>query len=391
MNEEQSVGISVVHLTTVHSRGDTRIFLKECRSLAAKGHVVTLIVADGKGEEVSHGINVVDAGRPRGRIHRMTSIVSAALEQAIALDADFYHLHDPELLSIAGRLKRLGKTVVFDSHEDTQATIQSKPYLPLGCRAVVATLYKCYEAWICRRLDAVITATPFIRTKFLSINPTTVSVNNYPLMNELSGGIVERRIDKPRICYVGGISEVRGIREVVQAMAGVSRVTRLLLCGRFTGRDLRSRLEKLRGWEQVDYVGWLSREELRFALSHVVAGLVTFHPEPNHLNAQPNKMFEYMSAGIPVIASKFPLWQKIVEDNDCGVCVDPQDPEAIAEAISYLVGNSARAQEMGENGRKAVQDKYNWSVEEEKLLGLYEQLRNQRDWTSARTSTIPSS
>jgi glycosyltransferase involved in cell wall biosynthesis len=93
---------------------------------------------------------------------------------------------------------------------------------------------------------------------------------------------------------------------------------------------------------------------------------------PNHIDAQPNKMFEYMSAGLPLIASDFPLWREIVEGNDCGVCVDPADPAAIAEAIDRLVENPDLARRMGENGQRAVHERYNWAIEEKKLLALYD-------------------
>ncbi|MBD3768073.1 MAG: glycosyltransferase, partial [Gammaproteobacteria bacterium] len=100
-------------------------------------------------------------------------------------------------------------------------------------------------------------------------------------------------------------------------------------------------------------------------------GLVTFLPAPNHIDAQPNKMFEYMSAGLPIITSIFPLWREIVEGNQCGLCVDPLDPQAIGEAIQYLIDNPVEAEQMGKNGRQAVEQKYNWTIEEQKLLDLY--------------------
>jgi glycosyltransferase involved in cell wall biosynthesis len=118
----------------------------------------------------------------------------------------------------------------------------------------------------------------------------------------------------------------------------------------------------------------VGREGVREVLGRSVAGLVTFHPLPNHIDAQPNKMFEYMSAGIPVIASDFPLWREIIAGNQCGLCVDPNNPTAIAAAIQYLVLHPHEARRMGENGRKAVLDRYNWSAEEQKLFRLYEDI-----------------
>jgi glycosyltransferase involved in cell wall biosynthesis len=85
----------------------------------------------------------------------------------------------------------------------------------------------------------------------------------------------------------------------------------------------------------------------------------------------PVKMFEYMAAGIPVIASNFPLWQEIFSTSECGICVNPLDPKAIGEAIQYLMDHPDEAEQMGRNGRKAVEEKYNWVIEEKKLLDLY--------------------
>jgi len=105
-----------------------------------------------------------------------------------------------------------------------------------------------------------------------------------------------------------------------------------------------------------------------------MAGLVLYHPVPNHTDAQPNKLFEYMSAGIPVISSNFPLWKEIVEGHQCGICVDPLKPDEIAKAIQWILDNPEKAKKMGENGRRAVEEKYNHTVEEKKLLTLYKLL-----------------
>lgn len=363
----------VGHLTSVHGRHDVRIFLKECRSLAHAGYAVSLIVADGAGDETKDGVEIHDVGASRGRIDRMRRTTARVFEKARDLDLDLYHLHDPELIPIGLKLKRLGKRVIFDAHEDVPKQLLGKPYLSKPAKSILSRVFAVYEASVCGRFDAIVAATPSIRDKFSSINRRSIDINNFPLLGELA----EEEIGpgrRPYICYVGGISAIRGIRELVMAMALIKSDARLQLCGQFAEPEVEREVKRMPGWARVDELGFVDRLGVREVLSRSAAGIVTFHPLPNHTDAQPNKMFEYMSAGIPVIASNFALWRDIIAGSGCGLCIDPLEPGAIAEAIDFLMENVEQARGMGERGRAAVQDQYNWAVEERKLLALYREL-----------------
>lgn len=365
--------IKVCILTTVHPLTDTRIFHKQAKSLARADYEVTLVARHDR-DEIVDGIRVVALPKPANRIERMTKTVWSAYRKAVHVDADIYHFHDPELIPAGMRLKRMGKTVIFDSHEDVPKQLLGKPYLNKPAKIILSRCLELYEKYSCRRFDAIVAATPFIRDKFLKINPDTVDINNFPLIGELASGQVEWSIKQNHVCYIGGIGTFRGIEEMVKAMALVKAPARLQLGGLFDEKVTEARITALPSWGKVDALGYLNRKAVRDVLARSMAGLVTLHPIVNYIDALPVKMFEYMIASIPVIASNFPLWREIIEGNKCGLCVDPLNPSEIAKAIDYILTHPAEAQRMGENGLRAVKEQYNWDIEEKKLLEFYQRV-----------------
>lgn len=364
----------VVHLTSVHQRYDTRIFIKQCRSLAKAGFDVSLIVADGKGDEVTDdGINIHDVGTLPGRLNRIFRTTRRVYARAESLNADLYQFHDPELFPTGLKLRRHKKVVIFDSHEDVPKQMLGKPYLNAQLLKLVAFIFAKYEAWAVRRLSATIGATPHIAKKFSAMSVHTVNVNNFPQIGELENS-VPWSDKEDEICYVGGIAAIRGVIPLITSLELTRCKARLNLVGDFSEEGTERTAMTLSGWRLVNRHGFLHREGVRDILARSVAGVVNFLPLPNHIDAQPNKMFEYMAAGVPIIASDFPLWREIILGSNCGVCIDPSDPGAISAAIDKFVGNKKLAEQMGQNGKRAVLDTYNWQMEEPKLIKLYQDL-----------------
>ncbi|WP_207765299.1 glycosyltransferase family 4 protein [Solitalea longa] len=372
-SSSQPPQIKVCHLTSVHKRYDPRIYYKECRSLAKAGYKVHLIVADGLGDETKDGVNFNDVGASKGRFNRFVSTSMKIYKKAKEINAEIYHLHDPELLPVGYMLARKGKKVVYDAHEDVPVQIKAKAYINPLIKQPLSSSVKIVEDYIVKNIAGVITATPYIRDRFLPLNKNSVDVCNYPLINGTSIVKTKWELKNDSICYVGGISEVRGIKQMVEAMKYLNGY-KLNLGGEFETDQLREETVKIEGWSKVNELGFLNRDKVGAILAESKIGIVTLQPIKNYVDAMPVKMFEYMLAGLPVVASNFPLYKEILESNKCGICVDPTDPKQIADAISFLLENQEQALQMGDNGYEAVLNKYNWASEEIKVLNLYDKL-----------------
>lgn len=363
-------------LTTVHGRYDVRIFLKQCQSLASQGHDVTLVVQDGRGNEAKGGVKILDLGAPpASRIARILLSPWRLYRLLGSLPADIIHFHDPEILPFGLFLKKLkGVVVIYDSHEDVPRQILAKHWVPPLLRGTVSRLFESFEDFVARRLDAVVCATPFIAGRFRKTNSQSIDINNYPLLQEFSSLSPSTTVSEGRtVSYIGVIAPERGLKELLEALVLLKDV-KLLLCGPFVSTAYEEELRALPGWQFVDYRGVVGRGEVVRVLQGCSLGMVTLLPSPNQTESLPIKMFEYMAAQLPIVASDFPLWRQIVRDCNCGLCVDPESPEKIAGAIDQLLSDRESSRKMGAAGREAVMSRFNWSIESRKLLDLYQHL-----------------
>jgi glycosyltransferase involved in cell wall biosynthesis len=355
-------------LTSIHHRRDTRIFIKEIPCLIKSGFEVSVIVADGEGNTNDYGYDLFDVGFKGKRLFRFFLVPLKMVRKALSINADIYHFHDPDLIPVGLKLLKRGKRVIYDVHEDVPRDILSKEWIIKPFRRIISFCFEYYENYASKHFSYIITSTPFIRDRFLSFCNRVIDINNYPLLGELDKS-VDWEEKEQTVCYIGNITRARGVSSVIEAMQYVKG--NLFLAGTFDYDSYRTELKRSNGWSKVIEVGQVNRIEAKEILAKSVAGLAVFLAEPNHINSQPNKIFEYMSAGIPVIASNFDMWKLIVEDNGCGICVDPMNLHQIADAINYLLSNHTIAKEMGIRGINAVKNHYNWSTEGKKLIDIY--------------------
>ncbi len=353
--------MKVCHLTSAHPQEDIRIFHKECASLAAHGYDTYQIACGETYEKLGvHQIGIGD--KDVGKLGRIIKTTRRIYKKALILNAEVYHFHDPELMPYALKLKRHGKKVVFDSHEDVPDQIMDKIWIAKPLRKIVSSLYKRYESYVVNKLDAVIAATPHIAKRFEGRANKVVTVNNYPKLDDIVFQTTPFSDRESIACYAGGISENRGENIMKNAMKSVNG--ELIIAGNHP-------IEKT---GNVSYIGHLDRDGVNELYGKAVVGLCILKPIKNYLFSQPIKMYEYMAAGIPFVCSDFPEWRKVVAESRGGICVDPMDNDAIALAINELFLDRKKAQEMGRNGRNYVIANCTWANEEKALIELYQSI-----------------
>ncbi len=361
----------IVQLSTVHPAQDTRVLHRECRALAEAGYRVTLI-ARCEAPFSLHGVSVQPVATQRSRLGRMLLAPWAAFRQAIALDPQAIHIHDPELLPMAVVYRALGQKVVYDRHEDVPLQVAEKPYLPRWLRPILAPVVATAEAVLFRLCSGRIAA----EAPFLENLPRrdTVLLRNLVDLREFENSAPDPDAP-PDFVYVGALSLLRGAVSMVDAIDQL-RIddARLHLIGPLQPPTLVDSLAARSGWSRTTWHGWQNRPEIAERLQQVRAGLCLLQPTEKYKRAWPVKLYEYMAAGLPVIVSDFPLWRGIVEDAGCGLLVDPTDPAAIAEAMQWILEHPEEARAMGRRGREAVEQKYDWAQEKQTLINFYSRL-----------------
>jgi glycosyltransferase involved in cell wall biosynthesis len=366
----------IAMITTVHSALDTRILHRESVALARAGHDV-IVIAPHAASEVRSGVRIEAVPRPAGRLDRATRTMWRVFRRAGQLRPEVYHLHDPELIPAGLWLRLWGAAVVYDLHEDLPRTFAAKYYLPAALRGPLAWLAGRFENLACRRFSALVAATPTIAARAARLHRRTALVQNFPSPDEFVAPETISWVDRePAVAYLGALAANRGLQQMVDAMGLLPNdlPATLHLAGTYWPPSLRDEMARRAGWRRVVEMGHLDRRPVADLLARVRVGLVLLHAEPRYQLAYPTKLFEYMAAGVPVIASDFPLWRQIVEEAGCGLLVDPLDPRAIAAAITRLLTRPEEAERMGRRGREAMVRRHSWPNEAEKLIRLYDDL-----------------
>lgn len=367
--------LKVCLITSGHARYDTRIFRKECISLRNRGYEVTLIVNDELENEVKDGINIISTKfKPRNRCERLFMSKRKIKEVLNDVDAEIIHLHDSELLQLVKYLKSIGKTVIFDSHEDYLHAIDDKKWIPKYFKKIASLIYKIYEKNIISKVDGAIVCYHWTEERFKKYCKNVKMVLNFPIIqNDIK--FVKKSITNRNIGFAGLISEIWCHDKVIDACNQIGNIN-YELAGRLTG-PYGEYLKLLNGWNAVNYHGQIPSTEVYekvYAKSSIGIALLDYISlcNGNVGNLSNTKIFEIMYSGLPLICTDFKLWKEIVENEKCGICVNPHNQEEIIDAITTIISDPELAAEMGKNGIKAVEEKYNWNLCEKELFLVYD-------------------
>jgi glycosyltransferase involved in cell wall biosynthesis len=378
----------VAHLTSAHPPFDIRIFCKQCRSLAAAGYDVVLVMQHDR-DEVVDGVRIRAVPRARNRFERMTRTARDVVRIAAEEKGQIYHLHDPELLLWSLPLRLRGARIVFDMHEDLPKATLSKLWLPPWLRACLSWLTRIGERALLTGMPVV-----FAETSYGWDRPwvkRSATVLNMALVDELLS-IEATKHDEFTACYIGTVTPDRGALNMLDAVRILGDRGRHLAfecvgpMPRECAATVRERAKHVNLPVRISGQRLVPEEAWRMtARCHV--GLAVLRGIPNNYAIQPTKFFEYMALGMPVIASNYPTYRAVIEEHSCGLCVDPDVPDQLADAIEWVMDHPSEAAEMGRRGREAVMGEFNWEREAGKLLRLYEELLRpaQQDATAHQT------
>ena len=334
---------------------------------------VALLVQDGLGDELDEKrYEVIDTGARLRRLKRMSLGGWRMFRAVLKQKPQIAHFHDPELIPWGVLLNFFGIKVIYDVHEDYPEAVSENYRLPTVVRKVLPPVVRFIEWAAAPFFSVIVTVTPQIQNRFPERK--TVLVRNWPLAREFHEPAATPIHERPfEFAYIGTITRNRNIMGMISAIEIVHETdASLRLAGDFPIEADREAALGHPGWRHVRFEGFVSRERIADILANARAGLVVLKPVEHEMLTLPIKLFEYMAAGVPVIASDFPLWREIVNNAGCGLLVDPDKPEEIAAAMRWMLENPDDAEAKGQRGRAAVLEQFNWEQEVETLIKSYE-------------------
>ena len=361
-------------------RFDYRIF-REATSLHEAGHSVTVVATafsnaplEGWDAFDTHLITV-DRSQSLRRLYPLFWYNVGCILKELQVDA--YHAHDLDALWPTARAaRRNNRPLVYDSHEFwiEQSSLVHRP--------IMRGMWSRLEKALIPHVDHAITVSPSIarslRACYPSLGPVTV-LRNLPLYKpHEESDLIRQTLDiapeRPIVLYQGGFLTANGLHEQIKAAKNFNDAAFVLIGDGPCEAELKNLVRQTGLENSVYFIDRVPFHQLHTYTCSADLGLCLIKGTgQSFYYSLPNKLFEYMMGGLPVLASNFPEMQRVVEETGAGAVADPEDIEGISETVCALLSDSAGRQVQRAASLSAAQH-FNWECESEALTGLYEKL-----------------
>jgi len=367
--------IKVCHVISGYFRNDPRIFQRQCKSILKAGYEVSILTNDDGPKEILDEINIYPCSRFwKNRIKIILFAKYQFFNKALEIDADIYQIHSPELISLGLELKRRGKIIIYDAHEDLPKHILEKDWIPPFLRKPISLIIDAYMKRALKKYDEIISPHSHVIDYLVNVNKNVTLVTNFAKFDYSHNYDLSHYLSRDiSICYSGTVYLHSNQEFILDAISNINNL-KYQIVG-FIDKNHIKKLSERKGFEKLIFLDRIPWEELNDFYSKSLIGMVVIDYKLNLGNKKGtyavNKIFEYMQAGLPIICTDYDLWKEMVEKYDCGICVVPNNANQIEEAIRFFINNKERAYEMGQNGRKAVLLEYNWEAVEKKYIEIF--------------------
>jgi len=317
------------------------------------------------------------------RVFNVLIFCLSLFPESVRQGADILHCSGYLSLLIGVPLKMItGKKLVYDAYEDWIYQVGRR-------HTILPKLVYVIEKKLVEFADYILTVDSVdeeLYKRFKGWNENVQILENAPIIQDFDAKANRKPrfdLDSERdiVFYVGGISEDKGLFKMLEAINEVKKSNpkaKLVIAGGLSERIKQSAnkyIEDKELSEDVDFLGYVDYRDVPSLLKSSTIGLILYQPTSWHLRSKASsKLFLYMAAAIPIIVSDFPGFREIISGANCGLLIDPSDVKEISKSITALLTDKKRAQELGENGRKAILERYNWELEGLKLMKVYEGL-----------------
>lgn len=375
INSGDSKRAAIFQLTTRHRITDNRILNLMAETLSDAGYEIAIVSP--YHENFSYkNISLIACPVTKNRKSKWIRVIAPWRIFWFALwnkNCKTFEIHDPDMLKIGFLLKVFGKRIVYDVHDDYEATVKTVLSRFGKIPAWLASkIWWCYERTVSYFFDGITVADRHLEKKFARKNPPILS--NAPPLNftEVADTSNEKTFN---IIYVGGVNLGRGVPMLLEALKLLPyEDIRLDIIGDCFDNRI---YEQMKSDKRVIYHGRVAWTELHnfYKKSHL--GVALYQPIPAfyyYTGENAVKIQEYMAAGIAVLTSNFPGLIEFVEDAQTGLTAQPDDPQVIAAKIELLYKDRNLLNKLGRNGHRVFKEKHNWDLHKHKLIHLYEKI-----------------